>query len=150
MPRPGFEPGILWPQRSVLTTRPPKRFTFLKFFLQCCSFFFTLLCERPFFMDRSNQCHSQNAILVSDWFTHTCPSCHVTFQPITDLPPAFCFLIGPFLMGPVSKGRDPVICITPTMFQGHATRRNSFPQGHSEKPSKPVPQTPETGDSRVG
>ena len=26
------------------------------------------------------------------------------------------------------------------MFQGHATRRNSFPQGHSEKHSKPVPQ----------
>ena len=39
---------------------------------------------------------------------------------------------------------------TPTMFQGHATRRNSFPQGYSEKHSKPVPQTPETGDSRVG
>ena len=38
----------------------------------------------------------------------------------------------------------------PNMFQGHAARRNSFPQGHSEKHSKPVPQSSETGDSRVG
>ena len=39
---------------------------------------------------------------------------------------------------------------TPTLFQGHATRRDSFPQGHPKNFSNPVPQTPETRHSRVG
>ena len=44
MPRPGFEPGILRPQRSVLITRPPKRFTFWKVF-----FFYTALRKTLFY-----------------------------------------------------------------------------------------------------
>ena len=29
LPRPGIEPGSLWPQHSILTVRPPKHLFFL-------------------------------------------------------------------------------------------------------------------------
>ena len=116
MPQPGYEPGILRPQRRVLTTRPPKRFTFLKFFfLQCCSFFFFhCFAKEPFLWTAQTSLFPKRrfSILIGLFVpVHHASFAYVTFQPITDLPPAFCFLISPFLMGPVSKGRDPVICI---------------------------------------